>query len=99
MVTQDTKTKRRGVYNAKTEYEVVKRNDTAALLHITPHNGTDTNTQKSNISAFVYVSEAMGGGCDILKVKSSCERNCRSCKQNLDVFPWFDLRKVTLNVH
>ena len=61
MVTQDTKTKRRGVYNAKTEYEVVKRNDTAALLHITPHNGTDTNTQKSNISAFVYVSEAMGG--------------------------------------
>ena len=46
MVTQDTKTKRRGVYNAKTEYEVVKRNDTAALLHITPHNGTDTNTKK-----------------------------------------------------
>ena len=99
LVTQDTKTKRRGVYNAKTEYEVVKRNDTAALLHITPHNGMDTNTQKSNISAFVYVSEAMGGGCDILQLKSSFERDCRSCKQNLDVFPWFDSHKLTLNEH
>ena len=77
----------------------MKRNDTAALLHITPHNGTDTNTQKSNISAFVYVSEAMGGGCDIPKVKSSFERYCGSCKQNLDVFPWFNRHKLTLNLH
>ena len=98
LVTQDTKTKRRGGYNAKTEYEVVKRNDTAALLHITPHNGTATNTQKVIYLHLCTCLKLRGGG-DIRKVKSSFERNCRSCEQNLDVFPMFDRHKLTLNEH